>query len=41
MPAGTDFKAVLQVRDAARAYMLPRCGEPDLRELVKPELVLP
>jgi 1-acyl-sn-glycerol-3-phosphate acyltransferase len=41
MPAGTDFKAVLQVRDAARAYMLPRCGEPDLRELVKPELALP
>jgi 1-acyl-sn-glycerol-3-phosphate acyltransferase len=37
MPAGTDFKAVLQLRDAARAYMLPRCGEPDLGELVKPE----
>jgi 1-acyl-sn-glycerol-3-phosphate acyltransferase len=36
MPSGTDFKSVLQLRDAVRNPMLSRCGEPDLRELVKP-----
>jgi 1-acyl-sn-glycerol-3-phosphate acyltransferase len=35
-PTGTDFKSVLELRDAARAAMLARCGEPDLRELIKP-----
>ena len=29
-PAGTDFTAMLSVRDAARAAMLKNCGEPDL-----------
>jgi 1-acyl-sn-glycerol-3-phosphate acyltransferase len=33
---GTDFASVLRLRDAVRAAMLARCGEPDLRELVKP-----
>jgi hypothetical protein len=33
---GTDFAAVLRLRDAARAVILAGCGEPDLRELVKP-----
>ncbi len=36
-PSGTDFAAVLSLRDAARAFILAGCGEPDLRELVKPE----
>jgi 1-acyl-sn-glycerol-3-phosphate acyltransferase len=35
-PAGNDFSAVLKLRDAARAAMLARCGEPDLAELIKP-----
>ena len=35
-PYGTDFASVLRLRDAVRAAMLARCGEPDLRELVKP-----
>jgi len=37
LPAGTDFAAILQLREAARALILTGCGEPDLRELVKPE----
>ena len=36
MPAGTDFSAMLAVRDAARAAMLKHCGEPDLGQLEKP-----
>ncbi len=36
MPAGTDFSAMLAVRDAARAAMLKHCGEPDLGHLEKP-----
>ncbi|MGC2076999.1 MAG: lysophospholipid acyltransferase family protein [Xanthobacteraceae bacterium] len=36
-PRGTDFESVLQLRDAVRQAVLSRCGEPDLRELVKPE----
>jgi 1-acyl-sn-glycerol-3-phosphate acyltransferase len=36
MPAGTDFAAALRLRDAARAVILAGCGEPDIRELVKP-----
>jgi 1-acyl-sn-glycerol-3-phosphate acyltransferase len=35
-PAGTDFAAVLRLRDSARAAMLARVGEPDLGELIKP-----
>ena len=35
-PSGTDFNAVLRLRDTVREFMLPRCGEPDLGELVKP-----
>jgi 1-acyl-sn-glycerol-3-phosphate acyltransferase len=36
MPTGTDFASVLWLRDAARAVILAGCGEPDIRELVKP-----
>jgi 1-acyl-sn-glycerol-3-phosphate acyltransferase len=35
-PAGTDFTALLSVRDRARAAMLKNCGEPDLGQLEKP-----
>ena len=35
-PAGTDFTAMLNLRDAARAAMLKHVGEPDLGELEKP-----
>jgi len=35
-PVGTDFTAVLSLRDAARAAMLKHAGEPDLGELEKP-----
>jgi 1-acyl-sn-glycerol-3-phosphate acyltransferase len=38
MPAGTDFKSILQLRDAARRFILSHCGEPDLCELIKPPL---
>ena len=34
---GTDFESILRLRDAVREAMLSRCGEPDLRELVKPD----
>ena len=37
-PNGTDFASILKLRDAVRADMLSRCGEPDLGELVKPQL---
>jgi 1-acyl-sn-glycerol-3-phosphate acyltransferase len=36
-PHGTDFESILRLRDAARQAVLSRCGEPDLRELVKPD----
>jgi 1-acyl-sn-glycerol-3-phosphate acyltransferase len=36
MPSGTDFSAMLGLRDAARAAMLARIGEPDLGGLEKP-----
>jgi 1-acyl-sn-glycerol-3-phosphate acyltransferase len=29
LPAGTDFTAALELRDAARAFILANCGEPD------------
>jgi 1-acyl-sn-glycerol-3-phosphate acyltransferase len=35
-PAGTDFAAVRDLRDAARAAVLAASGEPDLGGLVKP-----
>jgi len=37
-PQGTDFESVVRLRDAVRQAVLSRCGEPDLRELVKPPL---
>jgi len=39
-PDGTDFSAILRLREAARAFIITGCGEPDLRELVKPEAPL-
>lgn len=36
LPSDTDFASVLQLRDAARNFILSHCGEPDLGELVKP-----
>jgi acyl carrier protein len=35
-PTGTDFTAMLALRDAARAAMLKHVGEPDLGDLEKP-----
>ena len=35
-PTGSDFQAVVQLRDRVRQIILTRCGEPDLEELVKP-----
>ena len=34
---GTNFESILRLRDAVRQAVLARCGEPDLRELVKPD----
>jgi hypothetical protein len=36
-PSGTDFASVVRFRDEVRNWILQRCGEPDLAELVKPE----
>ncbi|MCC6779833.1 MAG: AMP-binding protein [Hyphomicrobiales bacterium] len=36
-PEGSDLAAVVRLRDAVRAAILARCGEPDLVELIKPE----
>jgi 1-acyl-sn-glycerol-3-phosphate acyltransferase len=38
-PCGTDFASILRLRDEVRQAVLARCGEPDLRELVKPAQV--
>jgi 1-acyl-sn-glycerol-3-phosphate acyltransferase len=35
-PAGTDFAAIVKLRDSVRAIISARCGEPDLGELAKP-----
>ena len=35
-PFGIDFASILRLRDDVRQAVLARCGEPDLRELVKP-----
>jgi 1-acyl-sn-glycerol-3-phosphate acyltransferase len=37
-PDGTDFSAVVHLRDRAREAILSRCGEPDIDEMVKPSL---
>lgn len=37
--SGTDFKSILQLRDAARGFILSRCGEPDLGEFMMPGAV--
>jgi 1-acyl-sn-glycerol-3-phosphate acyltransferase len=39
MPEGTDFEFILRLRDTVRRAILSRCGEPDLRELVKPSTI--
>jgi 1-acyl-sn-glycerol-3-phosphate acyltransferase len=36
VPAGSDFASILRLRDSVRQAVLAHCGEPDLRELVKP-----
>jgi 1-acyl-sn-glycerol-3-phosphate acyltransferase len=36
-PAGTDFAAIVQLRDRARAAVLQHCGEPDLGGLARPD----
>ncbi len=38
LPAGADFRSVVQLRDTVRKIILARCGEPDLGELIKPHL---
>ncbi|WP_316178396.1 AMP-binding protein [Bradyrhizobium sp. SZCCHNRI1009] len=40
-PSGTDFQSIIRLRDQVRQWMLARCGEPDLEELVKPEPMSP
>jgi 1-acyl-sn-glycerol-3-phosphate acyltransferase len=35
-PGGTDFTAMVHLRDAVRSVVLAGCGEPDLGELIKP-----
>ena len=37
-PEGTDFASVVKLRDAARRFVLDHCGEPDLDQLVKPNV---
>jgi 1-acyl-sn-glycerol-3-phosphate acyltransferase len=39
LPNGTSFESVVHLRDAVRAAILSCCGEPDLRELVKPDRI--
>ncbi|MGJ0506969.1 MAG: AMP-binding protein [Methylocystis sp.] len=36
-PAGSDFTAMIALRDEARKFVLAHCGEPDLDQLVKPK----
>ena len=35
-PSGSDFASILRLRDIVRQAVLAHCGEPDLRELIKP-----
>ena len=37
-PCGTDFPSLLKLRDRVRNVILAHCGEPDIAELVKPEV---
>lgn len=39
LPSGTSFESVLHLRDEVRVAILSHCGEPDLRELVKPDRI--
>ncbi len=39
--SGSDFQSVVRLRDEARQWMLTRCGEPDLADLVKPAPISP
>ena len=41
LPSGADFQSAIRLRDQVRQSMLPRCGEPDIEELVKPEPISP
>jgi 1-acyl-sn-glycerol-3-phosphate acyltransferase len=40
-PSGKDFASLVQLRDAVREVILKYCGEPDIAELVKPDLQRP
>jgi 1-acyl-sn-glycerol-3-phosphate acyltransferase len=37
-PSGTDFASLVHLRDGVRNIVLAHCGEPDIAELVKPEV---
>jgi 1-acyl-sn-glycerol-3-phosphate acyltransferase len=37
-PSGTNFASVIRLRDSVRNIVLAHCGEPDIAELVKPEV---
>jgi len=37
-PCGTDFPSLLKLRDRVRNVILAHCGEPDIAELVKPDV---
>ncbi|HET8973133.1 MAG TPA: AMP-binding protein [Pseudolabrys sp.] len=37
-PFGTDFQSLLKLRDRVRNVILAHCGEPDIAELVKPDV---
>jgi 1-acyl-sn-glycerol-3-phosphate acyltransferase len=37
-PCGTDFPSLLKLRDQVRNAILAHCGEPDIAELVKPDV---
>jgi 1-acyl-sn-glycerol-3-phosphate acyltransferase len=39
VPGGSDFTALVQLRDAVRHVVLAHCGEPDIGDLVKPAQV--
>ena len=38
MPSGADFRSLCDCAMRSRNAMLARCGEPDLGELVKPDV---
>ena len=39
-PSGTDFAAIVRLRDSARQIVLAHCGEPDIGELAKPSPII-